>query len=146
MDSYLVLLRAGFTLPRLLPGARCALTAPFHPYLRIACAVSLAVYFLWHFPWACAPQALPGALILWSPDFPPATDRKDRLPATAWPAQHTLYAGTCNYARPLSDPLSGQRCLSAPVPARREQISSRPAAAHRAEQPGRGQVPYRESA
>jgi hypothetical protein len=30
--SYLVLLRAGFCLPRLLPGARCALTAPFHPY------------------------------------------------------------------------------------------------------------------
>jgi len=29
---YLVLLRAGFCLPRLLPGARCALTAPFHPY------------------------------------------------------------------------------------------------------------------
>jgi hypothetical protein len=26
------LLRVGFTLPRLLPGARCALTAPFHPY------------------------------------------------------------------------------------------------------------------
>ena len=29
---YLVLLRAGFCLPLLLPEARCALTAPFHPY------------------------------------------------------------------------------------------------------------------
>src|SRR5215472_1281725 len=29
---YLVLLRAGFCLPRVLPHARCALTAPFHPY------------------------------------------------------------------------------------------------------------------
>jgi hypothetical protein len=29
---YLALLRAGFCLPLLLPGARCALTAPFHPY------------------------------------------------------------------------------------------------------------------
>jgi len=29
---YLVLLQAGFTLPPLLPAARCALTAPFHPY------------------------------------------------------------------------------------------------------------------
>ena len=29
---YLVLLRMGFTLPYLLPGTRCALTAPFHPY------------------------------------------------------------------------------------------------------------------
>jgi len=30
---YLVLLRVGFTLPPRLRGARCALTAPFHPYL-----------------------------------------------------------------------------------------------------------------
>ena len=29
---YSVLLPAGFTLPRLSPAARCALTAPFHPY------------------------------------------------------------------------------------------------------------------
>ena len=28
---YLALLRAGFAVPRLLPDARCALTAPFHP-------------------------------------------------------------------------------------------------------------------
>ena len=31
-SPYLVLLRVGFCLPRLLPDARCALTAPFHPY------------------------------------------------------------------------------------------------------------------
>ena len=43
--SYLVLLRVGFTLPRLLPAARCALTAPFHPYQP-----RLAVYFLLHWP------------------------------------------------------------------------------------------------
>jgi len=30
---YLVLLQVGFTLPQLLPAARCALTAPFQPYL-----------------------------------------------------------------------------------------------------------------
>jgi len=29
---YLALLRAGFSLPPVLPRARCALTAPFHPY------------------------------------------------------------------------------------------------------------------
>ena len=29
---YLALLRAGFAVPFLLPGTRCALTAPFHPY------------------------------------------------------------------------------------------------------------------
>ena len=33
MGTYLVLLRVGFTVPLLLPVARCALTAPFHPYL-----------------------------------------------------------------------------------------------------------------
>src|SRR5262249_50700496 len=33
---YLVLLRAGFCLPPMLPPARCALTAPFHPYLFAA--------------------------------------------------------------------------------------------------------------
>ena len=30
---YLVFLRVGFALPALSPGLRCALTAPFHPYL-----------------------------------------------------------------------------------------------------------------
>src|SRR5438552_10115621 len=33
-SPYLVLLRAGFCLPPVLPQARCALTAPFHPYLE----------------------------------------------------------------------------------------------------------------
>src|SRR6187399_1802391 len=32
VPPYLVLLRAGFCLPPTLPPARCALTAPFHPY------------------------------------------------------------------------------------------------------------------
>jgi len=29
---YLALLLVGFAVPRMLPSARCALTAPFHPY------------------------------------------------------------------------------------------------------------------
>jgi len=33
MTSFAVLLRMGFAVPPLLPAARCALTAPFHPYL-----------------------------------------------------------------------------------------------------------------
>ena len=43
MPPYLVLLRVGFCLPPVLPRARCALTAPFHPYppspsaLRASC-------------------------------------------------------------------------------------------------------------
>jgi hypothetical protein len=32
-DPYLVLLPVGFAMPLPLPDARCALTAPFHPYL-----------------------------------------------------------------------------------------------------------------
>src|SRR5262245_31886892 len=32
LPPYLALLRAGFCLPPALPPARCALTAPFHPY------------------------------------------------------------------------------------------------------------------
>jgi len=46
---YLVLLPVGFTMPFPLPGPRCALTAPFHPY-RLAVAREPAVCFLWHFP------------------------------------------------------------------------------------------------
>jgi len=41
---YMVLLRMGFTMPGPLPARRCALTAPFHPYLMEA------VYFLLHYP------------------------------------------------------------------------------------------------
>ncbi len=74
---YLVLLQVGFTLPLMLPPARCALTAPFHPYPLLLPAPSgamdtapsgelrqdsVAVCFLWHWPWARAPQELPGTL------------------------------------------------------------------------------------
>ncbi len=48
--------RRGLPCRELLPVARCALTAPFHPYRPRS-----AVYFLWHFPWARTLQALPGA-------------------------------------------------------------------------------------
>ena len=43
---YLVLLPTGFTLPWPLPATRCALTAPFHPYLikrRFALSVALSL-------------------------------------------------------------------------------------------------------
>jgi hypothetical protein len=77
---YLVLLRAGFCLPPVLPRARCALTAPFHPYSpspggpgygaasleglprRSASARKRAVYFLCHYPSGCPDRGLPGAL------------------------------------------------------------------------------------
>ena len=61
---YLALLRAGFCLPRLLPGARCALTAPFHPCLFAPALPERpsAVCFLCHCPSSCPARALPGAL------------------------------------------------------------------------------------
>jgi hypothetical protein len=40
---YLVLLPVGFTMPPLLPKARCALTAPFHPYLLPGGLLSVAL-------------------------------------------------------------------------------------------------------
>ena len=45
-------------------GARCALTAPFHPCLAAVC-------FLWRFPWGRPRRTLSGTVSPWSPDFPP---------------------------------------------------------------------------
>jgi len=59
--SYLVLHRMGFSLPHLLPVARCALTAPFQPYL--ISEEPSAVYFLLHFPSAHTAQRLAGILL-----------------------------------------------------------------------------------
>jgi hypothetical protein len=53
--------------------ARCALTAPFHPY-RPRLAPWEAVCFLWHFPWGRPRRPLAATLFPWSPDFPPPRD------------------------------------------------------------------------
>jgi len=63
LPSYLVLLRVGFAVPATLLWRRCALTAPFHPYLADVLSPRLqkrvehrtqndggAVCFLWHSP------------------------------------------------------------------------------------------------
>jgi len=55
---YLVLLQAGFTLPRRVTTRAVRSYRTFSPLPNR----SPAVYFLWHFPWARALQALPGAL------------------------------------------------------------------------------------
>jgi hypothetical protein len=79
---YLVLLQVGFTMPQLLPVARCALTAPFHPYqiirkssgglLSVALAVgSRLPEVIWH-------------LAHWSPDFPHCSICHS---AIVWPSQ-----------------------------------------------------------
>ena len=66
---YSVLLPVGFAVPPALPPARCALTAPFHPYRGPQ--RSTAVCSLWHFPWARTRRMLSGTACPRSPDFPP---------------------------------------------------------------------------
>ena len=111
LPSYLALHHAGFSVPRLSPSERWALTPPFHPYLQISiskascrfpcamppCSISPAVFSLWHFPWTAAfaavPLALPGASPMgsrpcgrkpWCPDFPPG-------PAFVGPSDHPAH-------------------------------------------------------
>ena len=82
---YLVLLRVGFTLPLALLPARCALTAPFHPYrtgrpgerrsgqLPVPKHEHPAVCFLWHWPSTGLEARVPDVIrhtALRSSDFP----------------------------------------------------------------------------
>ena len=87
---YLVLLRAGFCLPRSLPTTRCALTAPFHPYpsTRAPCR-RLAQGGIFSVPLSVG-LPRPGVTrrtALWSSDFPlrPAHFAARSRPAQATP-------------------------------------------------------------
>ena len=66
---YLTLLPVGLAVPPPLPGARWALTPPFHP-CRATLEGTAADCSLWRFPWGCPRRALPGTVSPWSPDFP----------------------------------------------------------------------------
>ena len=74
---YSVLLPVGFAVPLALPQARCALTAPFHPYRGASLSSrreskdAAAVCSLWHCPWGHPRRTLSGTACPWSPDFPP---------------------------------------------------------------------------
>ena len=57
----------GLPSPRLLPTARCALTAPFHPYLQAGGFLSVALSV------GSRPPGVTWHSALWSPDFPPPT-------------------------------------------------------------------------
>src|SRR5467141_4452170 len=66
LAAYLALLRLGVTVPRLLPGARWALTPPFHPYPWIKGGLfSVARSVALRRPGVTWQSAL------WSSDFPP---------------------------------------------------------------------------
>ena len=67
---YSVLLPVWFAVPLLLPGARWALTPPFHPCRAVARRRRRVVCFLWHFPWGRPRRTLSGTVFPWSPDFP----------------------------------------------------------------------------
>ena len=95
---YLVLLRVGFTMPRALQRERCALTAPFHPYLAIR-ENNQAVFSLWHWPYPGLETWTPDVIrhtALRSSDFPPPrniTMYKYRHPrGSGRPAHLHLYA------------------------------------------------------
>ncbi len=93
----------GLPCRELLPVARCALTAPFHPYPATQKS-HLAVYFLWHFPWVCTPQALPGALSEGARTFLHDSCELQRLPGRLRHFRAQVYANSGNPAR--SSPVS----------------------------------------
>ncbi len=68
---YLVLLRVGFTLPPRLRGARCALTAPFHPYPARPRRVAPGGIFSVALSVDSRPPGVTWHPALRSPDFPP---------------------------------------------------------------------------
>jgi len=88
---YSVLLPVGFAVPPLSPGARCALTAPFHP-CPCEVAPARAVCSLWHFPWGRPRRPLAATVDPWSPDFPPpgTSGRKASSPGSGRPASWPL--------------------------------------------------------
>ncbi len=77
MPPCLVLLPVGLALPPPLPAARCALTAPFHPYPRTGGIFSVALSLR-----SPSPDVIRHR-VLWSPDFPPR-----RLEAARRPSGH----------------------------------------------------------
>jgi len=129
---YLALLHAGFCLPRLLPGARCALTAPFHPCLfaPVMPERPSAVCFLCHFPSSCPDRALPGALPCGVRTFlPPSRSARDARRASARQArltrrspEHAKAGGRLSSLRPFNcltsepgsrEPVAGSRVRAA---------------------------------
>ena len=81
MDSYLVLLRVGFTIaaPVTSRAVRSYRTISPLPH-GLETKSREAVYFLLHFPWAHTPQALPGTLPYGARTFLPPTIAGKRSP------------------------------------------------------------------
>ena len=93
--------RWGLPCRDVLPRARCALTAPFHPYRQTMFAGGLLSAAL---SVGSRPPGVTWHPALWSPDFPPAQQVRRRLPgrlsktgyAVPWDSTrrlHRLYPG-----------------------------------------------------
>jgi len=67
---YSVLLPVGFAVPLALPQARCALTAPFHPYRSPSAWRKRRSVLCGTFPGLHTRRTLSGTVCPWSPDFP----------------------------------------------------------------------------
>src|SRR3981081_763206 len=82
----------GFALPAALLRTRCALTAPFHPYLAVACpAVSFSVALSVKSALSEPPRPLAGMLPYGDRTFLPPAWVSPRRPAAAHPAgPHSL--------------------------------------------------------
>jgi len=81
---YSVLLPVGFTVPPPLPGARCALAAPFHPCPRGQASLARAVCFLWHCPWGRPRRPLAGTVFPVEPGL--SSNTRKRASAAVQPS------------------------------------------------------------
>jgi hypothetical protein len=123
--------RWGLPCRRMLPPARCALTAPFHPYLQAACrerhtahiggllSVALSV--------GSRPPGVTWHLALWSPDFPRRRETPrlpGRLPARLYPARPPTPAP---FACPVAARTRRAPCGCAPSPAPQAALPAKPA-------------------
>jgi hypothetical protein len=88
------LLAVGFTLPRRSPAARCALTAPFHPYHP-----KVAVSFLWHCPSARAGLALPTTVPCPVRTFLTPISRCPQAPTSRRAIATARFAAACDHTR-----------------------------------------------
>src|SRR5580693_9037155 len=104
---YLALLRVGFALPAKLLPPRCALTAPFHPYLfQHECTVHRRYIFCGTFRIRRRTPAVSRHAALWRPDFPPPFPGAIAHPAASVRLSH-LYARICicKYFAKLTKPI-----------------------------------------
>ena len=97
---YLVLLQAGFTVPRAVTSRAVRSYRTFSP-LPAPVKRRRAVYFLWHFPWARALQVLPGALSEGARTF--LYSKLQRLPGRLWLSRARILSAICPSGAAIND-------------------------------------------